>query len=376
MEFVYFDDPGYVIENKHVHQGLTWESFQWAFTSAGEQSNWHPLTWLSHMLDIDLFGFEPGRPDMPRSDGPHLVNLLLHTANALLLFLLLRWMTGASWRSGMVAALFAVHPMHVESVAWVAERKDVLSTFLALLTLLAYVGYVKSLKRSGDLDPQDRVAERRALVSAGLRAFCVGPAGQADGGDAALLDVAVGLLALGPAVACGTSSRGNAAPAKKSPEISRAAMAKERQKGGATGRVRAKPAPVSRRRRASGVGKPRPGSCWRRSRCLSLWRFRAGPLATRRTRAGPMATAESLPFDAPLQQRRHRLRPLPGRHGLCRYPLAMFYPYDLSLSLQLALQPRVFVGALFLLALIPWAWSSPSSSAAATRPWAGSGFSA
>ena len=108
------------------------------------------------MLDIDLFGFDR-RPDMPRSDGPHLVNLILHTASALLLFLLLRWMTGAAWRSGVVAALFAVHPMHVESVAWVAERKDVLSTFLALLTLLAYVGYVKFLKRSGDLDPESRV---------------------------------------------------------------------------------------------------------------------------------------------------------------------------------------------------------------------------
>ncbi|MGA2033253.1 MAG: hypothetical protein ABSG68_13425, partial [Thermoguttaceae bacterium] len=131
-EFVYFDDPGYVFENVYVQQGLTWDNVRWAFTT-GEQSNWHPLTWLSHMLDITLFG--------PKAGPHHAVNLVLHTVNVLLLFWWLRWMTGAVWSSGVVAALFAVHPLHVESVAWVAERKDMLSTLIGLLTLLAYLYY-------------------------------------------------------------------------------------------------------------------------------------------------------------------------------------------------------------------------------------------
>src|SRR6202007_2624742 len=99
-------------------------------------SNWHPLTWLSHMLDVTLFG--------KGSRGPHSVNLSLHVANSLLLFLLFRKMTGAHWPSAFVAALFALHPLHVESVAWVAERKDVLSGLFFMLTLLAYVWYTES----------------------------------------------------------------------------------------------------------------------------------------------------------------------------------------------------------------------------------------
>jgi hypothetical protein len=104
-------------------------------------SNWHPLTWLSHMLDMNLYGLNPG--------GHHLTNLFFHLANTLLLFWVLKWMTGALWRSGFVALLFALHPLHVESVAWVAERKDVLSTFFWMLTMGAYVHYVhqRSLKR-------------------------------------------------------------------------------------------------------------------------------------------------------------------------------------------------------------------------------------
>ncbi len=141
-DFVYFDDPGYVTDNLNVEKGLPlftdpkvfWDSIVWAFTSM-EQSNWHPLSWLSHMLDVQLYGLNAG--------GHHVTNIILHTCNTLFLFLLLSWMTGRSWCSAAVAALFAVHPMHVESVVWIAERKDVLSTFLGLLGFLAYVGYTK-----------------------------------------------------------------------------------------------------------------------------------------------------------------------------------------------------------------------------------------
>lgn len=132
--FVFYDDLDYVRNNVHVRRGLTLSSVLWAFKTT-VMSNWHPLTWLSHMLDCQLFGLNPG--------GHHLTNLLFHAANSILLFVLLKKMTGALWRSAVVAALFAVHPLHVESVAWVAERKDLLSTFFFLLTLLAYVRYTR-----------------------------------------------------------------------------------------------------------------------------------------------------------------------------------------------------------------------------------------
>jgi Tfp pilus assembly protein PilF len=134
--FVNYDDPGYVSSNPHVQSGFTLDGVVWAFTS-GDESNWHPVTWLSHMLDAQVFGMHPG--------GHHFTNLLLHTANVILLFLLLRRMTGKLWPSAMVAALFGLHPLHVESVAWVAERKDVLSTFFWILAVWAYVSYVKKL---------------------------------------------------------------------------------------------------------------------------------------------------------------------------------------------------------------------------------------
>jgi tetratricopeptide (TPR) repeat protein len=133
-EFVNYDDPRYVTNNPHVQEGFTWRSVQWAFTTR-YANNWHPLTWFSHILDWQLFGRNPA--------GHHLTNLLLHLANTLLLFAVLRRMTGAVGPSGLVAALFAVHPLHVESVAWVAERKDVLSTFFWMLTLLAYARYAE-----------------------------------------------------------------------------------------------------------------------------------------------------------------------------------------------------------------------------------------
>jgi tetratricopeptide (TPR) repeat protein len=134
--FVNFDDPDYVTENPMVQAGLTWSGFQWAFTT-WHASNWHPLTWLSHMVDCQLFGLNAG--------GHHLVNVLFHATNAVLLFLLLLRLTSALWQSAFIAALFAWHPLHVESVAWVAERKDVLSAFFGLLTLMAYVCYAQGV---------------------------------------------------------------------------------------------------------------------------------------------------------------------------------------------------------------------------------------
>jgi Flp pilus assembly protein TadD len=135
--FVDFDDGDYVLQNPHVNKGLSFGGAGWAFTT-GYDSNWHPMTWLSHMVDCQLYGLSPA--------GHHLTNLLLHVANALLLFRLLREMTGAVWRSGLVAALFAWHPLHVESVAWIAERKDVLSTCFWLLAVLAYARYAREAK--------------------------------------------------------------------------------------------------------------------------------------------------------------------------------------------------------------------------------------
>jgi tetratricopeptide (TPR) repeat protein len=133
FDFVNYDDPSYVTENPHVLNGLTADSVRWAFTTI-HTGYWHALTWLSLMLDCQLFG--------PGPAGFHLTNLFFHIANTLLLFLVLKQMTKAIWQSAFVAALFALHPMHVESVAWIAERKDVLSTFFWMLTLLTYVVYV------------------------------------------------------------------------------------------------------------------------------------------------------------------------------------------------------------------------------------------
>ena len=131
--FTLYDDPQYVTNNLHVLRGLTWPNIVWAF-SATDANNWHPVTWLSHLMDVTLFGLRPG--------WHHFVSLLLHLANTLLLFRFLERLTRACWRSAAVAALFAVHPLHVESVAWAAERKDLLSLFFFLLTLMAYARYV------------------------------------------------------------------------------------------------------------------------------------------------------------------------------------------------------------------------------------------
>lgn len=134
FEFVAFDDTAYVTENRIVQEGLTMDGARWAF-SAFEAANWHPLTWLSHMLDAELYGLHAG--------GHHWTSVCIHTAAALALFAALQLMTGSIGASALTAALFAVHPLHVESVAWVAERKDVLSGLFWFLCLAAYAFYVK-----------------------------------------------------------------------------------------------------------------------------------------------------------------------------------------------------------------------------------------
>ena len=138
-DFISYDDTAYVTQNPEVLKGLTIESTRWALT-ATEATNWHPLTWWSHMLDVQLYGLNSG--------NHHLTNVLIHSANGLLLFFFLLWTTGALWRSGLVAMLFALHPLHVESVAWIAERKDVLSSFFWMLSMLTYTWYAKRPKVS------------------------------------------------------------------------------------------------------------------------------------------------------------------------------------------------------------------------------------
>src|SRR6266536_3282544 len=133
-KFVTYDDPQYVYENAKVAAGLSWEGVSWAFTHT-IAGNWHPLTTVSHMFDCQLYGLKPA--------GHHFTNVLLHTIAVVLLFLVLRQMTGTLWRSAFVAALFAIHPLHVESVAWISERKDVLSAVFFILTLGAYIRYVR-----------------------------------------------------------------------------------------------------------------------------------------------------------------------------------------------------------------------------------------
>jgi protein O-mannosyl-transferase len=137
FDFINFDDNLYVLNNDHLKNGFSWLGLRWCF-QIGYAGYWHPLTWLSHMLDCQLFGLRPG--------PPHVVNVLLHAANSALLFLVMKRLTRTFWRSAMVAALFAWHPLRVESVAWVAERKDVLSVLFWMLALWAYVRYAEEFK--------------------------------------------------------------------------------------------------------------------------------------------------------------------------------------------------------------------------------------
>src|SRR5215467_10420921 len=133
-QFVNFDDESYVYANPVVSRGLSWSAIAWSLSHVVSH-NWHPLTTISHMLDCQLFALKPGEH--------HLTNVLLHTIAAILLLLALYRITGALWRSAFVAAIFAIHPLHVESVAWVSERKDVLSAVFFILTIGAYANYVR-----------------------------------------------------------------------------------------------------------------------------------------------------------------------------------------------------------------------------------------
>ncbi|HOX57564.1 MAG TPA: hypothetical protein P5205_02330 [Candidatus Paceibacterota bacterium] len=164
FEFFRFDDPHYILDNPHVKAGLTFEGLAWAFR-ATHAGNWHPLTWLSHMLDCQLLGLSAGRF--------HLVNALLHAANATLLFLALRRLTGAIWRSALVAGLFALHPLHVESVAWISERKDVLSALFFMLTLLAYARYAELRSPAGSVRDQGVASTGTEQASPALRPSCI-----------------------------------------------------------------------------------------------------------------------------------------------------------------------------------------------------------
>jgi hypothetical protein len=161
FEFTALDDGDYVQNNPQVRAGLAWSSILWAWTTVFA-SNWHPLTWMSHMLDVELFGLDAG--------AHHVTSVVLHAINTVLLFAALRRMTGSMWRSGVVAALFGVHPLHVESVAWIAERKDVLSGCFWMLTLWAYALYVER--------PSAVRAAAPRLVAPGPRAWSgvAGPA--------------------------------------------------------------------------------------------------------------------------------------------------------------------------------------------------------
>ena len=171
-DFVNYDDPRYVYENTKITGGLSISGIAWAFTHI-HSMNWHPLTTISHMLDCQLYGLKAG--------WHHFTNVLLHTIAAILLFIALQQMTGAFWRSAFVAAVFAIHPLRVESVAWIAERKDVLSGVFFMLTLLAYVHYAR-LPRI-----------RRYLVVA-FR-LCLWTHVQTDAGNIAICALASRLLA-------------------------------------------------------------------------------------------------------------------------------------------------------------------------------------
>ena len=157
-DFVSYDDPDFVTENPHVQGGLTWEGVKWAFRNTQQAAYWAPLTWLTHMLACQFFGLG--------AEGHHLINVLLHAVNTGLVFLVFRRMTGAMWRSLILAALFGLHPLRVESVAWITERKDVLSTLFWMLTLLAYSHYVEA----GDA----RILKRRLWYAATLLLFAGG----------------------------------------------------------------------------------------------------------------------------------------------------------------------------------------------------------
>ena len=159
-EFINFDDEVYVAGNEVVRSGLTLRGLVWAFAT-GHSANWHPLTWLSHMLDCQVFGLNPL--------AHHGTNLLFHALNTMLVFWILRSTTGTVWRSAFVAGLFGLHPIHVESVAWISERKDVLSTCLGLLAIWAYAFHVKAEGRMQEVESRVRQPVSRPPSAVPLR---------------------------------------------------------------------------------------------------------------------------------------------------------------------------------------------------------------
>jgi protein O-mannosyl-transferase len=161
-DFINYDDPLYVTDNPHVQRGLSWEGLAWAFgTVHGEGTYWHPLSWVSHMADYELYGLKPW--------GHHLTNVLLHATNAVLVFLVFFRMTGAFWRGAFLASLFALHPLQVDSVAWVAERKNLLSAFFWLLATWAYVRYSRAESGAG---ASATAGSRTGWVNYSLGLFC------------------------------------------------------------------------------------------------------------------------------------------------------------------------------------------------------------
>ena len=192
FSYILLDDPDYVFQNPPVLNGLSWQGTIWAFTHF-YVGNWHPLTWLSHMLDVQLFGLDAG--------AHHATGVLFHAVNTVLLFLWLRRITGFVWRSALVAGLFGLHPLHVESVAWIAERKDVLSTFLlpahldSLQPLCAKIRSRKSEVRNQSPISQLLSSVSFLLVRAGF--LCAGFDEQADACNITVCVAAAGLLAAG-----------------------------------------------------------------------------------------------------------------------------------------------------------------------------------
>src|SRR5437667_2933127 len=153
FDYVLYDDHVYVFQEPRMQRGLTADNIRWALSDL-HTANWHPLTLLSYLLETTVFGVRPG--------PIHVTNVLLHAINTALLFALLRTLTGATWPSAFVAALFGLHPLHVESVAWISERKDVLSAFFFMLTLLAYAKYMEQSKVQS---PESKVVEDAFHVS-------------------------------------------------------------------------------------------------------------------------------------------------------------------------------------------------------------------
>ena len=207
-DFINYDDPDYVLENQHVSSGLIWNGAGWAFGRLhGERTYWHPLTWISHMVDCQLFGLKPA--------GHHLMNVLFHLLNTVLVFVVFLRMTGALWQCVLLAGFFALHPLQVDTVAWVAERKNLLATFFGLLTIWAYASYAKAEGRMQNAEgkAQHRVSRPPAAVRLRRTGFTfhvsrwlppvppplrLQPHEQAGAGDLAVPAVAPRLLAHPP----------------------------------------------------------------------------------------------------------------------------------------------------------------------------------